>query len=119
MRATSRGIFNRKTTRSITSACFAGALVALPVMAATASADEVFKATSAVAGLGTQKIVGFDISFVDPVLELYILGDRTNKAVDVVDTDGNALVAQVERDVRRRHREQQYFGPGWGRLCRP
>jgi hypothetical protein len=95
MRATSRGAFNRKTTRKITSACFAGALAALPLMAATASADEIFKATSAVTGLGSQNIVGFDISFVDPVLRLYILGDRTNKAVDVVDTSGNALVAQV------------------------
>jgi hypothetical protein len=94
MRATSRGIFNRKITK-ITLAYFAGAVAALPFMAATASADEVFKATSAVSGLGTQKIVGFDISFVDPALKLYILGDRTNKAVDVVDTNSNALVGQV------------------------
>src|ERR1700694_4145554 len=91
MRATSRGIFRRK----ITWAYFAGALTALPSMAATASADEVFKATSAVTGLGSQKIVGFDISFVEPALKLYILGDRTNKAVDVVDTTSNALVGQV------------------------
>jgi hypothetical protein len=91
MRATSRGIFNRK----ITLAYFAGAVAALPFMAATASGDEVFKATSAVSGLGTQKIVSFDISFVDPALKLYILGDRTNKAVDVVDTNSNALVGQV------------------------
>jgi hypothetical protein len=94
MRETSRGIFSGKITK-ITLACFAGALTALPFMAATASADEVFKATSAVGGLGSQKIVGFDISFVDPALGLYILGDRTNKAVDVVDTTSNALVAQV------------------------
>ena len=79
MRTTSRGIFSRK----IRLAYFAGA-VALPFMAGTASADEVFKATSAVTGLDGQKIVAFDISFVDPTLKLYILGDRTNKAVDVV-----------------------------------
>src|ERR1700694_3070894 len=91
MRATSRGIFSRK----ITLAYFAGALTALPFMAGTASADEVFKATSAVTGLGSQKIVAFDISFVDPALKLYILGDRTNKAVDVVDTTSNTLIAQV------------------------
>jgi hypothetical protein len=91
MRATSRGIFSRK----ITLAYFAGALTALPFMAGTASADEVFKATSAVTGLGSQKIVAFDISFVDPALKLYILGDRTNKAVDVVDTTSNAVIAQV------------------------
>src|ERR1700688_1574242 len=94
MRTTSRGIFSRK----IRLAYFAGA-VALPFMAGTVSADEVFKATSAVTGLGSgpgsQKIVAFDISFVDPALKLYILGDRTNKAVDVVDTTSNAIVAQV------------------------
>jgi hypothetical protein len=90
MHATSRGIFGRK----ITLAYFAGALSVLP-LAATASADEVFKATSAVTGLGSQNILGFDISFVDPALGLYILGDRTNKAVDVVDTTTNALIAQV------------------------
>jgi hypothetical protein len=91
MRATSRGVLSRK----IRLAYFAGAVAALPSMGATASADEVFKATSAVTGLGSQKIVSFDISFVDPVLKLYILGDRTNKAVDVVDTTSNAIVGQV------------------------
>jgi hypothetical protein len=91
MRTTSRGLFSRK----IKWAFFAGAIAALPSVAGTASADEVFKATSAVTGLGAQKIVGFDISFVDPALKLYILGDRTNKAVDVVDTNSNAIVTQV------------------------
>jgi hypothetical protein len=91
MRTTSSGLFSRK----IKLAYFAGAVAALPFMAGTASADEVFKATSAVTGLGAQQIVGFDISFVDPVLKLYILGDRTNKAVDVVNTNSNAIVTQV------------------------
>src|SRR5229473_4330736 len=91
MRTTSRGVSSRK----IRQAYFAFAVAALPSMAGTASADEVFKATSAVTGLGGQKIVTFDISFVDPVLKLYILGDRTNKAVDVVDTTSNAIVGQV------------------------
>src|SRR5258708_2040211 len=91
MRATSRGVSNSK----VTLAYFAFAVAALPSIAVTASADEVFKATSAITGLGSQKIVAFDISFVDPVLKLYILGDRTNKAVDVVDTTSNAIVSQV------------------------
>src|SRR5216684_4699980 len=91
MLTTSRGVSSRK----IRQAYFAFAVAALPSMAGTASADEVFKATSAVTGLGGQKIVTFDISFVDPVLKLYILGDRTNKAVDVVDTTSNAIVGQV------------------------
>src|ERR1700730_1487220 len=91
MRTTSNGLFSRK----IRLAYLVGAVAALPFMAGTASADEVFKATSAVTGLDKQQIVGFDISFVDPHLKLYILGDRTNKAVDVVDTETNAIVTQV------------------------
>jgi hypothetical protein len=86
-----KGSFSRK----LQLVYFAGAVAALPFMAGTASADEVFKATSAVTGLGNQTISGFDISFVDPALKLYILGDRTNKAVDVVDTESKAIVTQV------------------------
>src|ERR1700726_4917243 len=91
MCTTSRDSLSRK----IKLASFAGAVAALPFTAGMASADEVFKATSAVTGLGAQTILGFDISFVDPALKLYILGDRTNKAVDVVDTESNAIVTQV------------------------
>jgi len=64
-------------------------------MAGTASADEVFKATSAVTGLGTQKIVSFDISFIDPAINRYLLADRTNKAIDIVDTTNNTVVHQI------------------------
>jgi hypothetical protein len=35
------------------------------------------------------KITSFDISFVDPATGFYILGDRTNKGVDVIDTTTN------------------------------
>ena len=86
-----KGSFSRKIKLTY----FAGAIAALPFMAGTTSADEIFKATSAVKGLGNQIISGFDISFVDPALKLYILGDRTNKAVDVVDTESKAIVTQV------------------------
>jgi hypothetical protein len=86
-----KGSFSRKLKLTY----LAGAVAALPFIAGTASADEVFKATSAVTGLGAQTIVGFDISFVDPVLKLYILGDRTNKAVDAVNTESNVIVTQV------------------------
>ena len=37
----------------------------------------------------------FDISFVDPVLPLYYLADRTNASLDVVDTHNNKVVAQI------------------------
>ena len=37
----------------------------------------------------------FDISFVDRVLPLYYLADRTNASLDVVDTRNNKVVAQI------------------------
>src|SRR5258708_3445434 len=113
MRTKSIGIFSRK----IRLAYLAGIVAALPSMAGTASADEVFKATSAVTGLGSQKIVAFDISFVDPVLKLYILADRTNKAVDVVDTTSNAIVPQVAKgSFTRATGNNDTSGPD-GSLC--
>jgi hypothetical protein len=77
----------------------AACLAALPALLAlggsAAAADEVFKATTAITLPGGQKVSSFDISFVDPVIGLYILGDRTNKAVDVVDTDNNTVLVQL------------------------
>jgi hypothetical protein len=46
--------------------------------------DETYSATAVVTGIPT--IVSFDISYVDAKLGKYVLGDRTNKGVDVVDT---------------------------------
>lgn len=92
MRTSLRGVVNRK----LTLASSAGALVALLAMAGTAWTDEVFKATSIVTGFASgTKISSFDISYVDSKLHQYFLADRTNKAVDVADTDGNALVNQL------------------------
>src|SRR5260370_6954789 len=91
MRTKSIGIFSRK----IRLAYFAGAVAALPFMAGRASADEVFKAAWAVTGLGGQKIVSFDISFVDPAINRYLLADRTNKLIDIVDTTHNTVMHQI------------------------
>src|SRR5215471_5634017 len=40
------------------------------------------------AGNRTTRMFSFDISFVDPANGLYYLADRSNKALDVVDTTG-------------------------------
>jgi hypothetical protein len=40
------------------------------------------------AGNPATKMFSFDISFVDPVTGLYYLGDRSNAAVDIIDTTG-------------------------------
>jgi hypothetical protein len=37
-------------------------------------------------------LASFDISFVDPTIGLYVLGDRTNNAVDLVDTNSNTFL---------------------------
>jgi hypothetical protein len=76
----------------------ASALVlTLPLTVGPASAaDEVFAPTAAITLPGIQKVQAFDISFVDPVLGIYILGDRTNQSVDVIDTDTNTVLTQLK-----------------------
>ncbi len=58
--------------------------------------DEVFTATAAIPLPDSQKVAAFDISFVDPVISLYLLADRTNKAIDLVDTETNTLLTQLQ-----------------------
>jgi len=41
---------------------------------------------------GSAALASFDISWVDSVLRKYYLGDRSNKAVDVIDTDTKAAL---------------------------
>jgi hypothetical protein len=74
-------------------ALVAGTLALLP-LGGPSAADEVFKATKAIPPLDG-RIKAFDISYVDSVLHLYVLGDRTNKAVDVVDTTSNTMTNQL------------------------
>lgn len=52
----------------------------------------VMKKTIDVGGAG---LGAFDISFVDPRLELYILADRTNASVDLVDSDEGRFLGRV------------------------
>lgn len=62
---------------------------------AAASADEVFSAKTAITLPGGAKVTSFDISFVDPVIGLYLLADRTNKVVHVIDTTSNNVLAEL------------------------
>lgn len=68
---------------------------ALSLARGAASADEVFQARTQISLPGGQKITSFDISFVDPVIGVYILADRTNKAVDLIDTTTNTVLVQL------------------------
>jgi len=67
-----------------------------PAIAGSPDSDN-FAGTAAVTvgnteGVTAQPLKSFDISFVDPTIGLYGLGDRTNNAVDMVDTQSNAFL---------------------------
>lgn len=78
-----------------------GTLVAMSatVWNGAASAEEIYKATAAITLPNGQNITSFDIGYVDPSTGLYILADRTNKSVAVVETSSNKVVAQLGRFV--------------------
>jgi hypothetical protein len=78
----SMGRFPRQIT-------YVAAAVAVLGLTSAASADEVFKATSAITVQGNA-LASFDISFVDPELGFYFLSDRSNAAIDAVPTNTNA-----------------------------
>ena len=79
------------------SICVALAIASTVLLPATvvSAADETFAPTTVISLPGGQKIQSFDISFVDPVTGIYILGDRSNKAVDVIDTTTNTVLTQL------------------------
>jgi hypothetical protein len=58
-------------------------------MVGSAIADEIFKPTTIITVTGGLK--SFDIGFVDADIHTYVLADRTNRAIDVVDTSTNTL----------------------------
>ena len=45
--------------------------------------------------VGGNGLGAFDISFDDPRIELYILADRTNGSVDMLDTDHGAFIGRI------------------------
>jgi hypothetical protein len=74
-------------------AALATAALLLPGGNAAWAADEVFvsRVSPIVLPMG-EKILAFDISFDDPVIELYLLADRTNAEIQAVRTDTNTLL---------------------------
>ena len=73
-------------------AAFVAAAVASAgfMFGSSAHATETLTLKTAVSISG--KITSFDISFVELAVNLYILGDRTNKGVEVINTNNNAFV---------------------------
>jgi hypothetical protein len=90
-----RNAFWRSARKYTEIMCFSVALTSLSFLAGgAASADETFKATSAITIPGNA-LNSFDISFVDPATRLYLLADRSNKSVDVIDTVTNTVQFQT------------------------
>jgi hypothetical protein len=74
-------------------AYLAGVLIPalLTTVSAAPPADEVFRVTDVIFEPNGASFKSGDISFVDPVIRRYFNADRTNAAVDRVDTDTNAI----------------------------
>jgi hypothetical protein len=82
-------------------ACLAGALVPgmLAIPGTASAADETFAPINAIpipklAGNPDKGLGSFDIGFVDPFAGVYILADRSNSAVDVVNLSNDITVAR-------------------------
>jgi hypothetical protein len=75
--------------------CAFVAAAACLLMSFNALADEIYSARTAITLPSSQKVTIFDVSFVDPVVGLYLLSDKTNKVVDVIDTTTNTVLAQL------------------------
>jgi hypothetical protein len=90
-----------KLSALLTSAAIAPWLLMVTGLPATAqplesaAKDEVFGVTSVIKLPDSQKLGSFDIGFVDPANGVYLLADRTNKSIDVVDTSTNTLTHQL------------------------
>jgi hypothetical protein len=68
-------------------ATYVAAAFALGALTIPAPAAETLSLLTVVSVPSPGKITSFDISFVDPVLGMYVLGDRTNKGVTVINTN--------------------------------
>src|SRR6516164_11015612 len=78
-------------------ACVAGVCALGAVVAAHATETLTLKTVIPAPGGG--KFTSFDISFVDTTLNLYLLGDRTNSAVQVVSTITNQITMSAGAGV--------------------
>jgi len=61
---------------------------------AGASADETLKINKMI-DVGGTGLGAFDISFVDPRIELYTLADRTNGSVDLIDSEAASFLGRI------------------------
>jgi hypothetical protein len=81
---------SRETSRKTWLTSVAGAFAVALALTGTAWTDEVYSLKNVIPIPGAP-LVSFDISWTDPILQRYYLGDRSNKAVDSIDLNTNAV----------------------------
>jgi hypothetical protein len=100
VRRASAGMSNKVKLSALLASAAMLTVAGLPstAQAADPTPEEVFGVTTVISvpnlGTNTSGLNSFDISFVDAASGFYLLSDRSNKAVDVVDTNTNTLHAQ-------------------------
>jgi hypothetical protein len=92
----SQGEFTRIWRPAAAAMLGAAALLAAHLAAAQPPREEQVTLRAAISLPSGQKVLSFDISWVDPSRFEYYLADRTNAAVDVVDTTKNHVIAQLK-----------------------
>jgi hypothetical protein len=93
MRIPSKTAMSRRAAEYLAGALTLG--VAVVAYATVAYATETLTLKTAISMPNGGKITSFDISAVDTTTGLYTLGDRTNKAVEVINTSTNQVVLQA------------------------
>src|SRR5215475_3576211 len=83
---------DRMSTKGKLLACLVGAGVSCLLAVAARSAEETYTLKTIVPIPGG--LTSFDIAFVDANIHTFVLADRTNKAIDVVNTMSNKVIAQ-------------------------
>jgi len=79
------------STKAKLVACLAGAVIPC-LLAVAARSDETYALKTIIPVPGG--LTSFDIAFVDANIRTFVLADRTNKSIDVVDTNSNTLTHQ-------------------------
>lgn len=92
MRITHRG--NAILRRVLIGSTILAAGVAWAAMSTTARADEHLVLVDTI-DVGGKGLGAFDISFVDPTIDLYVLADRTNGSVDFFDASDDTFIGRV------------------------
>jgi len=84
----------RARTRPLTAACVAAGIGTALLFAGSARADEHMTLIKKI-DVGGNGLGAFDISFVDPTIGLYVLSDRTNASVDLIDANNDTFIGRV------------------------